>query len=93
MASLQPLVRGTLKNVGNSCYLNTTIQMLYSIDTLRYCLKFVNFDTITKSPLLSKIQKIDFEKDKTVLKHLKTIFERLEQGIPNINLIDLNTQK
>ncbi len=76
---------GTLENVGNSCYLNTTLQLLYRIHSLRHALENINIDTLQRNPRISQAV---FENSKTLIIILKRIFEEFTRGNRSI---DLNT--
>ena len=84
-----PIIRpnnyGTLVNLrGSSCYLNTSLQMLYRIHTLREMLENINLDT----PRLVQIASTnrDIARNRTILVILKHIFEKFGRGERSINL-------
>jgi hypothetical protein len=80
---------GTLTNVGNSCYLNATLQLLCRIHTLRDCLLNINLTKIPTSDRLNRMQKETFETNKVPIEALKVIFQELLIGRININLKDI----
>jgi len=65
-----------LTNVGNSCYMNSAIQLLYSIPELRTFVSTIDIDSLTKDHILG------CAKDDTILSDAKTIL---------IAMRDLNT--
>ena len=91
MANLNPwpIIRpdnyGTLVNLrGSSCYLNTSLQMLYRIHTLREMLENINLD----NPRLVQIARSndDIARSRIILNILKRIFDKFSRGERNINL-------
>jgi uncharacterized UBP type Zn finger protein len=84
-AIIRPNNYGTLTNIrASSCYLNTSLQMLYRIHTLRFMLENINLN----NPRLVQVAKIneDVARSRTILRILKHIFEKFSRGERNINL-------
>jgi ubiquitin C-terminal hydrolase len=81
---IRPNNYGTLTNVGNSCYLNTALQMLYRIHTFRIMLENINLD----DPQLIQIEREneDAPNGRIILSILKRIFNIFSRGEHNINL-------
>jgi hypothetical protein len=84
-----PIIRpdnyGTLTNIrASSCYLNTSLQMLYRIHTFRLMLENINLH----NPQLIQLARVndDIAKGRTILRILKHIFIRFSRGDHNINL-------
>ena len=92
-ASDQSIVKyGTFTNIGGtSCYLNTSLQLLYSIDTFREFLLKFNFQEIQENTnYTSETYSIeDYKNDILLLRILQIIFILLMRGMENINLLEL----
>ncbi len=73
---------GSLKNCGNSCYLNTGLQFLYNIDSIRNFILFNDFSSL----LSIKQTREDYFK----LIITQIIFILLSQGERNIDLENIN---
>ena len=75
------IYKGTLMNVGNSCFLNTTLQLLFRIDVLRN--EILNINNID-------IDKLSNTKENNILKMIYYIFKELFKNTVNINLTMIN---
>ncbi len=76
---------GTLTNVGNSCYLNTSLQLLYRIHTLRVMLQNINLNT--PEILEAANRNRDIYNAGMILQILQFIFNKFSGGERNINLV------
>ncbi len=86
-----PIIRpnnyGTLTNINStSCYLNTSLQMLYRIHTLRFMLDNINLDN-QRLIELARVNE-DLARGRTILRILKHIFTKFSRGDRKINLVD-----
>jgi ubiquitin C-terminal hydrolase len=84
---------GTLSNVGNSCYLNTTLQLLYRIHSLRHALENINVNMLVRNP---RITQDVFETSKNLVRILKRVFQEFSRGDRrgdrsiNLNTLDID---
>jgi hypothetical protein len=86
-----PIIRpnnyGTLTNINStSCYLNTSLQMLYRIHTLRFMLDNINLNN-QRLIELARVNE-DLARGRTILRILKHIFTKFSRGDRYINLVN-----
>ena len=78
---LRNQITGTLENCGNSCFINSGIQLLFNIDQYRYFIlntKIILATTICISSLATKAQTIEYSKRKNNYTVNDTVIAKLD---------------